>query len=411
MPVDATISITFPELVSVNRVQSAISTASSPPITCMGQLILLPQSMVNCRSQQPLQANTVYTIDVKATDVPPFMLSFTTGGPLDPTPIRIVATLPPNADIGRPRQTAITVQFSEPMDRASVEAAFSANVYQGGPIAFRPAVWDVASTTVTFQPVNILDYGALVQWVVANTARDQTGFTLRYGYPAQFRVVRFATAAIPAMPGASGYIFYSAGTLTSAELYTAHRTETAVRVGDRDNFGTDTDFSNGFFSFDLSLLPENLTALRSATLSLFQSAVAGNPYDEYHCSAGLPDRTDAGLGPLWITTASYGPTLDAGPGSNPGDMFSERVPPLRVQLPPLASAGPNAANVLALVGADWQDRVARERRSQFKLAFQAGGCTTIGNNGDGGDDYVDFASGNNPNTATHPQLLVAYEYP
>jgi hypothetical protein len=263
---------------------------------------------------------SVATVKINATDVPPFMLSFTTDGALDPTPIQIVAILPPNADIGRPRQTAITVQFSEPMDRASVESAFTASVYQGGPIAFRPAVWDAASTTVTFQPVNILDYGALVQWVVANTARDQTGFTMRYGYPAQFRVVRLGTAAVPAAAGASGYIFYSAGTLTSAESSTAHTTETAVRVGDRDNFGTDTDFSNGFLSFDLSSLPENLTALRSASLSLFQSAVAGNPYDQYHCSAGLPDRIDAGLGPLWVTTASYGPTLDAGPGSNPGDM-------------------------------------------------------------------------------------------
>jgi hypothetical protein len=80
-------------------------------------------------------------------------------------------------------------------------------------------------------------------------------------------------------------------------------------------------------------------------------------------------------------------------------------------MPPLASAGPNAANVLALVSADWQDRLARQHRSQFKLAFQAGGCTTAGNNGDGGDDYVDFASGNNPNAAMRPQLLVTYEYP
>jgi Bacterial Ig-like domain len=64
VPVDATISILFPQLVGVSRVQSAISISSSPAITCMGQLILLPQSTVNCRSQQPLQANTVYTIDV-----------------------------------------------------------------------------------------------------------------------------------------------------------------------------------------------------------------------------------------------------------------------------------------------------------------------------------------------------------
>jgi len=78
----------------------------------------------------------------------------------------------------------IVVTFSEPMDRSSVEQAFSINPAMDG--AF---VWSSVSRVVTFVPARDLESGATYFIVIDPTARDAAGNTM-----AQSKTFTFSTA-------------------------------------------------------------------------------------------------------------------------------------------------------------------------------------------------------------------------
>ena len=182
------------------------------PLVSVGQMADLPQplqfqpavagegqwlntSIYTFQPDEGLAAATTYTVTVAAglTDVSGSVLaedytwSFSTAAP-------VVVHQEPSGDQVRPT-TAVTVTFSQPMDQASSEAAFSLLPEVDGEPDPDAAVegsfeWKDDDRTLVFQPDEWLEFGGRYQVAVQDTAQPAVGQgTLRRAEAWTFRVV------------------------------------------------------------------------------------------------------------------------------------------------------------------------------------------------------------------------------
>lgn len=93
-----------------------------------------------------------------------------------PTPPTVVRFRPRDGWTGVSPWAAVSVRFTEAMDHASTEAAFSATI-DGQPITGRVR-WAEADTVLVLQPSNRMPYGVAVRLAVAAGARSQAGGVL-----------------------------------------------------------------------------------------------------------------------------------------------------------------------------------------------------------------------------------------
>ena len=112
----------------------------------------------------------------------PHEFTFTTAAP-------IVDSSIPSGSLVRP-DASVSVQFTQPMDPASTEAAFSLTKSDGGAAVAGDIAWQNRNTTLIFTPTAWLDFGATYLINVEDTAQpaSQQG-TLRSGYSRSFTVV------------------------------------------------------------------------------------------------------------------------------------------------------------------------------------------------------------------------------
>ena len=112
----------------------------------------------------------------------PFVFRFTTVAP------RLIEVQPRENAEGILLEQPIRLTFSQPMDAAATEAAFSLSVRDRTvPGAF---TWNDRGTTLTFQPENRLDYNTLhVVRLDRERARSATGAALSQGLTASFRTI------------------------------------------------------------------------------------------------------------------------------------------------------------------------------------------------------------------------------
>ena len=164
-----------------------------PPVEGEGKW--LNTSIYTFQPSAGFAAATTYTVTVKAglTDVSGGVLaedytwSFTTAAP-------VVVTQEPTGNQVRPT-TAITITFSQPMERTSTEAAFSLlPEVKGKPDPSRAVLgrfqWKDDNRTLVFRPDEWLEFGARYQVAVQDTARPAVGEgTLRRAEAWTFRVV------------------------------------------------------------------------------------------------------------------------------------------------------------------------------------------------------------------------------
>jgi len=93
----------------------------------------------------------------------------------DVTPPEVVTVFPEPGAEEVPSHTAISVTFSEPMDRSSVERAFSISPEVSGKLG-----WE--GNTLTFTPDNRLSYLITYHVVISTEARDRAGNALPEPY-------------------------------------------------------------------------------------------------------------------------------------------------------------------------------------------------------------------------------------
>ena len=104
-----------------------------------------------------------------------YSFSFTTQAA--PTPPQVISTSPTDGAIGISLSTTIQITFSEAMNEASTEAAFSI-----GPVVAGVFSWNPGSTILTFTPSADLSYGTTYTVTIDGTAQDQQGETLDGDY-------------------------------------------------------------------------------------------------------------------------------------------------------------------------------------------------------------------------------------
>ncbi|MCS7221487.1 MAG: Ig-like domain-containing protein [Anaerolineae bacterium] len=160
-----------------------------PAITGRGEW--LNTSIYTFRPSEPLAATTRYTITVPAglTDhtggilAQDYTWTFTTTSP-------IVVNMAPTTD-QVPPTSPITITFSQPMDPASTEAAFSLRTAKDNVPVEGMFTWQDEGRTLVYQPKQPLAYGAGYVVNVDKTARPARGEgTLRQATRFSFRVVR-----------------------------------------------------------------------------------------------------------------------------------------------------------------------------------------------------------------------------
>ena len=294
----------------------------------------------------------------------------------DTTPPTVVAFNPPSETTGHAKDVSIGVTFSEPMDRASVEATFTLTL-SGTPRAASFS-WSGDNDRVTVTPSAGFSYGDNVAWTLSDGARDVAGNALSGATTRTFSIIKRVTFTVRASGDMTGHVYRDCGIFTCIN----RSDPSTISMGDwNDNASSHSRSYRGFIGFNLPTLPANATLLE-ATLTVRKTHVFGTPFG--------PDN----LGTMALERVSYGPTLDA------ADFAGAAVLPCGsvCSIDFYGNPDPDGAiDVLKFVRADWAERSALSERSQFRMRF-------ANNNND--DDEADSLQYDKT-----PTLTVTYEYP
>lgn len=367
--------LTFSEPMNVSTVQFSIA----PTVALSASTWATGNTQLTLQPTAPLAQNTTYTLTVDGKDVAGNALadrkvfSFSTTGPApDTMPPTILSSSPTYAAIGVARDAAITVTFSEPMDKASAQTAFAIT----SPPGFNSGVfdWNAAGTEMTFNPDTDFAYGTEVTWRVSTAAKDLSANTLENNVLSTFRAIRKTSAVLPYDDSTSNTI-YSFGPDEFPRL--------RFFVGDD---ASNTTATRTFFGFNLSGLPQDLTQITSAQLRLRITSAQGTPFSK--------------LGNLLLESVSYGPMLDRTTANyNTPTLGSALLVPSSI----IGNEG--FFDVALFVKDDWANRNTRSNYSEFRLRFE------VPNNTDSASDYVYFDRENSDLVPEFAKLFLEYEYP
>ncbi|RLT32512.1 MAG: hypothetical protein DWI57_18330, partial [Chloroflexi bacterium] len=152
-----------------------------PPLSGTGAWI--NTSIYRFQPEKGLTGATAYTVRVVGiTSLAGDSLA------LDPTEFRFTTAAPvvlastPTAEMESAPDSVVTVQFSQPMDQASSEAAFSLIRLRGdGPAVAGSFVWNPAGDGVTFTPDAPLEFGERFVVVVSTDAHSLSGAAGEFG--------------------------------------------------------------------------------------------------------------------------------------------------------------------------------------------------------------------------------------
>ncbi len=159
----------------------------SPEVAGAGEWV--STSIYRFQPDPALAGATEYSVVVAPLTTPSgeamteaFEFTFTTSTPL------VVAATP--SEVNAAPDTAVTVTFSQAMDRASTEAAFSLQNRDTEATIDGAFAWDDASVTLTFTPTANLDFGGAYAINVDASAQpaSQVG-NLRAAFHQEFSVV------------------------------------------------------------------------------------------------------------------------------------------------------------------------------------------------------------------------------
>jgi methionine-rich copper-binding protein CopC len=391
VPTNAVLSISFSEAMNKGTVDAAFSISPAVAGTALWD------GTDTLRTFQPsaaLAPSTQYTVTVGvgARDrtgnalASPFSFTFTTAAAADTTRPTVVSTSPDNGEMGVATNTKLTVTFSEPMDKASVQVAFAVSVpmaLNGGTFA-----WSADGRTVTYSPPGFFMHGSNAAFRIGAASRDLAGNTLSSNVDRGFALRKYGVAVLDSVASIDGHVT-NAGTVSAGS--------SALVVGD-----TGSNIAmRSFVSFDLSSIPASTLTILGAELNMYLSGVAGSPQSTLGGNLRL-ERVAVGQG---LMASHYGATRLDG-------VVDE------VQYGPTSlTDGWKRASIEFFVRDDWSERAQRGNRAQFRLRFPS----ELSANGTA--DSLTYYSGNTlQNTCTRfgrgvsgssckPYLVVEYEYP
>lgn len=390
VPTNATWSLTFSESMDKATVDAAISIVPAVAGTVLWDATGVLRSF---QPTAPLAASTQYTVTVGvgAKDLAgnalaaPFSFSFTTAAAPDTTAPTLVSSNPAAGANGVILSTNISLTFSEPMDKASAQVAFSVTLPPNVTGAFS---WSADGKTMTFNPANNFLHGQIATWRITTGAKDLAGNALANQISRGFELRKLGTVVLDSVAALDGYATNASSVVASSGN---------LLVGDSNtNLGY-----RSFLSFDLSTIPANAIGLTRADLFVFLSGWQGNP------------RSTLG-GQVKLERVDFGAALEA------ADYDRARFMNVADSLdfgPAIESQGWKVSQAtLFAVGADFSDRAARSNRSQFRLRFPQE------LSGNGQADMYTYHSGNSlvmscprqapaMGTSCKPYLVVSYEYP
>jgi uncharacterized protein YkwD len=172
--VDSGFSVTFVRPVDPDTVASAIKL--DPPVAGTLKVAGVPKGPVQYTFQpsKPLAAGTTYrlmvagVIDQDGVALAPVSMAVRTTDPPG-----VVRFRPQESTTNTPRDAAISVRFTEAMDRKTTADAFSVKI--GGKPIKGAISWAEGNTVLVFKPASTLPYGAAVVAKVDITAKSATG--------------------------------------------------------------------------------------------------------------------------------------------------------------------------------------------------------------------------------------------
>ncbi|MCY1022755.1 Ig-like domain-containing protein [Pyxidicoccus sp. MSG2] len=288
---------------------------------------------------------------------------------------------PKSGATGVARQFELTLTFSEPMDRASTEAALSVTSTVGSTV--REVKGAIAWTqgdrvlTLTAQAAAV-DYSAFIGWSVSDAATDLSGNALVAASAKEvFRIVRLERLVLTAESGRDGSVYRNVNT----DSRVTDTDDASFRVGDlgASSFESGNRRSRGFLSFDLSALDPNGLRITNAVMSVYQFDVtSSSPYTQWST--------------LTWTAVDYG-TLDDTDfdraGGNAGTLSTD------------GDTGWKIADLTDLAAARWQNRQSEGSRVQLRFSFDGPS--------DGSLRYAELLTANS--STNKPTLTVFYELP
>ncbi len=291
----------------------------------------------------------------------------------------IVSISPAPDSIGVKNDENIVITFSEKMDQAATQVAFQSIDILPALVSFS---WDATGTIMTLDPLINLPYTALgseFKFKITTTARDVAGNQLIADTNSKFRTYRLQKISIKSAAAQDGHIV-SNGTVFSAP--------TIMYIGDSiSNLA-----ARGFVGFDISSLPADLSDenIVDAKLKLFQSAVLGSPY------SNLDDCSPAPCKELITEHVSYGASL------NSADFDTAVLADLG-NLTNSSALGWKTKTVTEAVQDDWENKISRGQRSQYRLRFP------IITNGNAANDLIAITT--RESVSNNPILEITYLIP
>ncbi|WP_275900395.1 Ig-like domain-containing protein [Pyxidicoccus trucidator] len=381
VPRNAQLVLTFSEPMDIDSVDVGLQ----PSVTLGAPVWSQQDTVLTLQPVAELAENVAYAVSVDGEDVAGNSLtgtrsfSFTTTGPApDTTAPTVLVASPSQTSTGNARNTLFEIVFSEPMNKASVQAAFSITApsgFNGGGFS-----WNEAGTVMTYVLPASFAFGADVSWQVSTSAKDAAGNALTEALTRVFRIVRQGTTTLRFNPETSGGVG-APGYLRNNHLYNL------VSLGDD---GADNIYRL-FIGFKLDSLPEELTQVSQATLRWWVTTQLGNPFEKH--GRLLLEPVDVGDE---IALTSDGPT--------PEIIADYDAEPLAPGVGVLASsvASPGSLDVTSWVAQDWSNRIVRNKRTQYRLRFEQ----AVTN-----DSIADVLRSDAEVHPTLAELQVVYEYP
>ncbi|MCG2827408.1 MAG: Ig-like domain-containing protein [Thermoplasmatales archaeon] len=196
--VGANIEVTFSEPMDIASVEGAFSSTPGLGLGTFTWGLLEKTFTLNPGSDMTYSTTYTITIGTGAQDkagnnmVSPYSWSFTTEAEPDTTPPTVTGHLPLDGATNVLVITNIEVTFSEPMNTASVESAFSSSP----PLGSGTFTWGLLSRTFTFNPASDMSYSTTYTVTIGTGAQDQAGNNMVSPYSWSF-----TTKAEPYNPG------------------------------------------------------------------------------------------------------------------------------------------------------------------------------------------------------------------
>jgi len=198
-------------------------------------------------------------------------------GSSDTTAPQIVSITPADGATGVTKAAKIKIQFNEPMDIVSTQAAYSSDS-DGIKPAQVTFTWEDAGKRLVITPNAPLAYSPdgsykTYTFTLSTAASDRAGNPLATARSASFSTLRTLTSNLdPERIDGGVYFFYEEAN-GGEESYGAGSSGTKAFAGMTDTSVGDYYCNKAFFSFALSGLPEGTEEILAAKLGLFATLV------------------------------------------------------------------------------------------------------------------------------------------